>query len=642
MKKNLLLLTALALGLSSKAQVVTTVVGSPGTAGFNILTETVANAQLTSPFGVLVDPQGRIWWTEADPSHRIRVYDPSTGSVYHRSGNALDPMNGQSMGYVNQSGNQSKFDEPNGIAMNGSGTFFIADFNNHVIRNLSSFNGYGSTQAASTFVGPPPPAGFGDLVDATGSAARFDHPTDVCIDASGNIYVADNYNEVIRKITPGGTVTTLAGLKGNAGDVDGTGTAAQFNNITAIAIYDANHIVVADSWNNKVRKVHTTTGVVTTVAGLGTNAGFGHEDGNISVAKFRYPTGIAVDNNGNIYVSEGWDGQSNVIRKISGTTVSTIAGKYQDATAHQDGNDTASRFYKPWHMTFNNTGNILYVADRGNHVIRAIDFTPVADFFASPTSTNVNVTVKLTDQSNGATSWSWAISPNSNFNYVNGTNANSENPELQFTQTGSYSVTLTATNAYGNNVKTRNGYINISAISTNDPPVAEFVASKTNGTVGDIINFTDQSTNTPSSWTWTIVPSSHSYVNGTDNKSQNPNVQFTAVGVYTVILQAGNTNGTDSEAKANYINIGPLGVQQLNLSDVVSLYPNPSTGSFRIQSLAPIANLNVVVYDAQGKAVRTLSGSSQDAMEISGLESGVYHVRLSDGTASFSQKLIVR
>lgn len=644
MKKSLVLLTALALGLSSKAQIVTTVAGNPGTQGWSPTTVTIANAEFTMPHGLVVDGNDRIWVSESGATHRIRVIDFGTGNVLNKTGYFGDPSQPGNFGYINASGNIARYDEPKGMAIDASGNFYICDFNNHAIRKT---NGVGTnvatTQSVSTYVGELPPQGFGDLVDASGNSARFNRPADICADGSGYLYIADNYNEVIRKVNLAtGAVTTLAGMKETAGDVDGTGQAARFNNITAIAMYDANHVVVVDSWNNKIRKVNVNTGAVTTVAGLGANTGFGHEDGNVSVAKFRYPTGIAVDQFGNIYVSEGGDGQSNVIRKISGSTVTTIAGKYQEATTHLDGNDTASRFYKPMDMAFNTAGNILYVADQGNHVIRAIDFRPVASFFASPTSTNVNVTVKFTDESIGATSWSWAVSPNSNFNYVNGTSATSENPEIQFTQTGSYTITLTATNQFGSDNFTRNDYVNISAISTTDPPVAEFTASKTTGMVGDIITFNDQSTNTPSSWTWTIVPASHSYVNGTDNKSQNPQVQFTAVGVYTVILQAGNTNGTDSEAKTNYINIGPLGAQQLSLSDVVSLYPNPSAGSFRIQTSAPIANLAVVVYDAQGKAVRTLTGTSQDEMEISGLESGVYHVRLSDGTASFSQKLIVR
>ncbi len=644
MRKSVLVSTLLALCLSAQAQVVTTVSGNPGTAGWSPTTVSIANAEFTQPHGLVVDGNDRIWVSESGATHRIRVIDFGTSNVLNKTGYFGDPSQSGNFGYINQSGNLARYDEPHGMAIDANGDFYICDFNNHAIRKT---NGVGSNvatvQQVSTFVGELPPQGFGDLVDATGTSARFNRPTDICADGNGYLYIADNHNEVIRKVEIStGAVTTLAGMKATAGDVDGTGTAARFNNITSIAMFDANHVVVVDSWNNKIRKVNVNTGAVTTVAGLGPNNGFGYEDGDVSVAKFRFPTGIAVDNFGNIYVSEGGDGQSNVIRKISGSTVTTIAGKYQDLTTHADGNDTASRFFRPMDMAFNSAGNILYVADQGNHVIRAIDFRPVASFFASPTSTNVNVTVKFTDESIGATSWSWAISPNANFNYVNGTNANSQNPEIQFTQTGSYTITLTATNPYGADDFTRNGYINISAISTNDPPVAEFTASKTSAVVGDIISFTDQSTNSPSSWTWTVVPSSHAYVNGTDNKSQNPQIQFTAVGNYTVILQAGNTNGTDSEAKANYINIGPLGVQELELSDVLRLYPNPSSGSFRIQSLAPIANLAVVVYDAQGKAVRTLSGTSQDEMEISGLKSGVYHVRLSDGTASFSQKLIVR
>lgn len=644
MRKILLLIPSLAFCLLANAQVVSTVAGTAGQAGWNPITPvpSFSTALFTSPFGVAVDAYDRIWVTE-NVNSRVRLVNTGDDKVYHKSGYGGDPSDAGSFGYINATSTSAKYDDPRGLIVNSSGVVYVCDYNNHAVRASSAITtNAAANQAVSTYVGQAPPQGFGDLVDANGTSARFDHPSDICVDANGNLYVADNYNEVIRKINTSGDVTTLCGMKGMAGDVDGTGTAARFNNITAIAMYDANNLVVVDSWNNKIRKININTGAVTTVAGLGVN-NFDHVDGDVSVAKFRYPTGIAVDALGNIFVSEGGDGQSNVIRKISGSTVSTIAGKYQSAVTHQDGNDTASRFFKPMHMAFNSDKSILYVADAGNHVIRAIDFHPVAGFFASPTSTNVNVTVKFTDESNGATGWSWSITP-TDFTYINGTSATSQNPEVKFTQTGSYTVTLTASNDYGNDAATKSNYINISAINTTDPPVAAFSASKTTGYVGDTIFFTDQSTNSPSSWEWLITPSSHSYINGTDNSSQNPEVQFTGAGSYTVGMKATNTNGSNTKLNANYINISPLGISKIGLEQLITVFPNPSNGSISITSdIAGMEFLNVTLYDINGKTVSTQNMNKlQERIEFNGLSTGMYMLVVSDGNQSFTKKVIVK
>jgi DNA-binding beta-propeller fold protein YncE len=145
------------------------------------------------------------------------------------------------------------------------------------------------------------------FTDGTGSAAQFYYPYGVAMDSAGMVYVADTNNNRIRKITPSGVVTTLAG--GTSGFADGTGSAAQFYYPSGVAVDSAGMVYVADIYNHRIRKI-TPAGVVTTLAGFGT---YGFANGTGSAAKFRYPFGVAIDHTGVVYVA---DRDNHRIRKI--------------------------------------------------------------------------------------------------------------------------------------------------------------------------------------------------------------------------------------------------------------------------------------------------------------------------------------
>ncbi|MDI1302607.1 MAG: hypothetical protein PSX71_11935 [bacterium] len=199
--------------------------------------------------------------------------------------------------------------------------------------------------------------------DASGAAAGFLHPASVATDSHGNIFLADYDNHSIREITPGGAATTFAGLSRVAGAVDGTGSAARFNHPFALAIDSSDNVYVADTDNNMIRKI-TPVGVVTTLAG---STEGGYVDAIGAAARFRMPEGIAVDSAGVVYVS---DTQNCLIRKIATNgTVSTIAGS-ELASFYYDAVGTAARFNFPMGLVV--SGGVIYVADSNNHAIRAI------------------------------------------------------------------------------------------------------------------------------------------------------------------------------------------------------------------------------------------------------------------------------
>ena len=201
-----------------------------------------------------------------------------------------------------------------------------------------------------------------------GSAARFYCPSDVAVDSVSNVYVSDYFNETIRKVTPEGEVTTLAGRPGRKGADDGTGSAARFHSPTGLAVDGAGNLYVADSNNNTIRKV-TPAGVVTTLAGSP-----GHEgsaDGTGSGARFYGPSGVAIDGEGNLYVV---DTGNNTIRKVTSTglvtTLAGLPGEVHDLKdGRADGVGSNARFFHPAGVALDKQGNI-YVADNANGTIR--------------------------------------------------------------------------------------------------------------------------------------------------------------------------------------------------------------------------------------------------------------------------------
>ena len=258
-------------------------------------------------------------------------------------------------GATNGTGSAASFFSPYGISLDGNGNIYIADSSTQLIRRITADG------VVTTFAG----SGTHGSLDGTGSAASFSHPVDVVADSSGNIYVADTNNNTIRKITPTGIVTTLVGSAGLWGSADGTGSSARFSSPQGLAVDQSGNIYVADTFNSTIRKV-TPSGVVTTFAG---SAGlWGSVDGTGSSAKFHSPTGLAVDQSGNIYVA---DSSNNTIRKITPSgIVSTFAG-IAGTAGGLDGTASAATFNNPWRLALDQNDNI-YVADTGNNNIRKI------------------------------------------------------------------------------------------------------------------------------------------------------------------------------------------------------------------------------------------------------------------------------
>src|ERR1051325_9271176 len=301
------------------------------------------SARFNHPAGLATDLSGNIYVADTENSTIRKITpDGAFSTIAGLAGN---------FGTNDNFGSSARFYGPEPIAANHAGQLFVADSANSTIRKIS-----GGT--VSTFAGV---AGVSNSFDGTGANAQFFHPEGVAADPGGNVYVADTWNHTIRRITSAGTVTTLAGLAGNFGATDGTNSKARFNRPTGIAVDSATNIFIADSLNHTIRKI-TPNGIVSTVAGL---AGvWGSSDGTNNAALFYLPEGIGIASNGDLFVT---DSGNQLLRKVSliGTNwvVTTVAG-LDGFAGSANGTGANAQFNFPAAIGFDTAG-YLYIADIG-------------------------------------------------------------------------------------------------------------------------------------------------------------------------------------------------------------------------------------------------------------------------------------
>ena len=348
------------------------------------------SAQLNRPNGVAVDSTGNLYIAD---SLNNRIRKVSNGVITTVAGNGSPGFGGD-----NGLATNAQLNDPLGVAVDSAGNLYIADTNNYRIRKVT--NG-----VITTVAGNGTPDFSGDNGPAT--SAQLNSPLGVAVDSAGDLYVADRDNNRIRKIS-NGVISTVAGngTPGFSGD-NGPATSAQLNDPYGVAVDSTGNLYIADSLNNRIRKV--SNGVITTVAGNGTQ-GFSGDNGPATSAQlYGPPSGVAVDSAGNLYIA---DSNNERIRKVSNGVITTVAGNGGQAGFSGDyGPATSAQLYVPTGVAVDSPGD-LYIADAYNNRIRVL--TPVGSpctYSVSPTTLpapasggNLTVSIQTT------ASCAWAVS----------------------------------------------------------------------------------------------------------------------------------------------------------------------------------------------------------------------------------------
>jgi trimeric autotransporter adhesin len=338
--------------------IITTVAGD-GTYGYSGDGGLATSATLKNPYGVAVDASGNIYIADLG-SNRIRLVTKTTGIITTVAGDGT-------RGYSGDGGlaTSATLENPYAVAVDASGNIYIADSGSNRIRMVTKTTGIITTVAGDGTYGY---SGDGGLA----TSATMRKPRSVAVDASGNIFFADNYNHRIRLVTKTtGIITTVAGdvASGYSGD-GGLATSATLNYPYCVAVDASGNIYIADNYNHRIRLVTKTTGIITTVAGDWTR-GYSGDGGLATSATLNYPYGVAVGASGNIYIAE-----SNRIRLVTKTTgiITTVAGDVASRYSGDGGLATSASLSFPYGVTVDASGNI-YITDLGSNRIRLVTKT---------------------------------------------------------------------------------------------------------------------------------------------------------------------------------------------------------------------------------------------------------------------------
>lgn len=331
---------------------ISTVVGAyPGVPGFYGDNSAATSAELNTPIAVALDSSGNLYIADS-ANYRIRKVTKSTGKITTVAGDGFAPDAGDG-----GAATSAALYTPYGIAVDSAGNLYIADFLGHAVRKVNSSGTISTYAGTGTF-------GFsGD--GGSANNAQLNRPFGLAVDSANNLYIADSNNYCIRKVNGSGNISTVAGActsLGFTGD-GGPATSAKMSAPYGIAVDNAGNLYIADSGNNRIRKV--SNGIITTIAGTGT-AGFSGDGGLATAAKLNRPYGISVDNSGNVYVSDYGNYR---VRLISTNGIITTLAGFVTGFGGDGGPAINATLNFPTGTVSDSAGN-LYIADSGNNVIR--------------------------------------------------------------------------------------------------------------------------------------------------------------------------------------------------------------------------------------------------------------------------------
>ncbi|MGD0446232.1 MAG: chitobiase/beta-hexosaminidase C-terminal domain-containing protein [Edaphobacter sp.] len=334
--------------------IISTVAGD-GTLGFSGDGGAATSAELSNPGGFVLDSSGNLYI--ADSLNNVVRKVTAAGIISTVAGDGTK-------GYTGDGGaaTSAELNLPNGVAVDSSGNLYIADSLNNVVRKVTTAG------IISTVAGDGTQGYTGDGGAATNAELHL--PNSITMDSSGNLYIADSLNNVVRKVTAAGIISTVAGngTQGYTGDGEAA-TSAELNLPYSVTMDSSGNLYIADTGNDRIRKV-TAAGIISTIAGAGAQ-GYTGDGGAATSAALNQPNGVAVDSSGNLYIA---DTGNNVVRKVTAAgIISTVAGNGVGAFSGDGGAPTGAELNQPWDVSVDSSGN-LYISDSANHRIRKVTY----------------------------------------------------------------------------------------------------------------------------------------------------------------------------------------------------------------------------------------------------------------------------
>jgi sugar lactone lactonase YvrE len=549
------------------------------------------SAQMNSPYAVTTDAAGNLYIADYF-NHAVRKMS-TTGVMTTVAGTGTPGFSGDG-----GSAAAAELNGPAGVTVDNAGNLYISDKFNERIRKVNLGTGIITTIAGNGLHGGWQGAQFGNNGPAT--AAALTYPVATAIDCSGNIYIADNGSQTVRKINAAGIISHFAGTHASGYNGDGIpATAAELNSPQSIAVDCSGNVYISDTWNNRIRKVNV-TGIISTVAGNGTSA-YSGDGGNATAASLYGPWGIKLDACGNLYIC---DYDNYVVRKVTASgTITTIAGNNLMGYTGDGEEATTASVYLPSDIAIDADNN-LFIADFGNYVIRlmgSVGFSARAFnggttqylHACEGTTASLDELMSITDAVAGNTE-TWVVSADPMHGKLGGLNATivsqggvvkpaglSYTPEAGYTGTDEFTVMMSD--------GTTTASTTITVIT--DPLATPGILSTT--TAGDNA-IQVASTGGDAGGIWTSSDEMIAVVDPTGK------VTATGNGIATISYSVTNSCGARSATTT------VQAVARTIAAGTVVAYPNPSTGSLRMDFAAETDNeTTLIVTDIVGKVVYT-------------------------------------